>query len=76
MYFQKSLPVSRIFFVGNRAAVITALTDFLPKITSGCLVAANRIQTRSYGEEKPAIDGHDESAWGKNRRGEFAIYQK
>jgi len=37
-------------------------------------VAESRIQTRSYGEEKPAVDGHDESAWAKNRRGEFAIY--
>ena len=39
-------------------------------------VAAERIQTRSYGAEKPAVDGHDESAWAKNRRGEFAIFQK
>ena len=39
-------------------------------------IAADRIQTRSYGEEKPAVDGHDESAWRLNRRGEFAIYQK
>ena len=39
-------------------------------------VAADRIQTRSYGAEKPAVDGHDESAWAKNRRGEFAIFQK
>lgn len=38
-------------------------------------VSANRIQTRSYGEEKPAVDGHDESAWAKNRRGEFVIFQ-
>ena len=37
-------------------------------------IAADRIQTRSYGEEKPAVDGHDESAWSRNRRGEFAIY--
>ena len=37
-------------------------------------ISANRIQTRSYGEEKPAADGHDESAWAMNRRGEFAIY--
>jgi len=37
-------------------------------------IAANRIQTRSYGEEKPAVDGHDESAWSRNRRGEFGIY--
>jgi len=39
-------------------------------------ISADRIQTRSYGSEKPAVDGHDESAWAKNRRGEFAIYQK
>ena len=39
-------------------------------------IAADRIQTRSYGEEKPAVDGHDESAWSKNRRGEFVIFQK
>ena len=39
-------------------------------------IAADRIQTRSYGEEKPAADGHNESAWAKNRRGEFAIFQK
>ena len=39
-------------------------------------IAADRIQTRSYGEEKPAVDGHDESAWARNRRGEFAIFQK
>ena len=39
-------------------------------------IAADRIQTRSYGEEKPAVDGHDEGAWSRNRRGEFAIYQK
>lgn len=39
-------------------------------------IAADRIQTRSYGAEKPAVDGHDEAAWAKNRRGVFAIFQK
>ena len=39
-------------------------------------IGADRIQTRSYGEEKPAVVGGDESAWSKNRRGEFAIFQK
>jgi len=39
-------------------------------------IDASRIQTRSFGEEKPAAEGHDESAWALNRRGEFAIYQK
>ena len=39
-------------------------------------VAADRIQTRSYGEERPAVEGQGEGAWSKNRRGEFAIFQK
>ena len=34
-------------------------------------VEAERIQTRSYGKDKPLDPGHDESAWAKNRRGEF-----
>ena len=38
-------------------------------------VSPDRIQTRSNGEERPAVDGHNESAWAKNRRGEFVIYQ-
>ena len=39
-------------------------------------VAADRIQTRSYGEEKPAVAGSGEEAWHLNRRGEFALFQK
>ena len=53
----------------NRAIIIR---NYL--VQSG--IAADRIQTRSYGAEKPAVDGHDESAWARNRRGEFAIFQK
>ena len=32
------------------------------------------IQTKSLGEEAPAVIGHDESAYRLNRRGVFAIY--
>jgi peptidoglycan-associated lipoprotein len=32
-----------------------------------------RVQTISYGKDKPADTGHDESAWSKNRRGEFVL---
>jgi len=39
-------------------------------------VAPDRIQTRSFGEEKPAVMGMDESAWRMNRRGEFSLFQK
>ena len=38
--------------------------------------AADMIQSRCYGEEKPAADGHDETSWAANRRAEFGIYQK
>ena len=35
-----------------------------------------RLSTISYGEEKPAVEGHDEAAWSKNRRAEFTLTQK
>ena len=31
----------------------------------------NQIKTVSYGEERPALEGHDENAWSKNRRVEI-----
>jgi peptidoglycan-associated lipoprotein len=34
-------------------------------------VAADRIKTTSYGEEKPVATGHDESSWRLNRRVEI-----
>ncbi len=34
-------------------------------------VAPQQISTVSYGEEKPAVEGHDESAWSMNRRVEL-----
>ena len=37
-------------------------------------VKVESAQAKSYGEEKPAVVGHDESAWSKNRRGEFAVF--
>jgi len=39
-------------------------------------VSGDRIQTRSYGEEKPAVAGAGEEAWRLNRRGEFSLFQK
>ena len=47
-----------------------AIRDYL--VTLG--VDPARIQTKSYGEEKPAVVGHEEGAWSKNRRGEFAVF--
>ena len=37
--------------------------------------AGDRIQTKSYGEEKPAVSGSGEDAWSRNRRGEFEIFK-
>jgi peptidoglycan-associated lipoprotein len=39
-------------------------------------VEGSRLSTISYGEEKPAVEGHDEAAWEKNRRAEFTISQQ
>jgi peptidoglycan-associated lipoprotein len=34
-------------------------------------ISADRVYTISFGEARPAVDGHTEAAWSKNRRGEF-----
>jgi len=36
-------------------------------------VTAGRVETVSFGEERPVADGHDESAWAQNRRDEFEV---
>lgn len=36
-------------------------------------VSPDRVDTISYGEERPADPNHDEIAWSKNRRGEFIL---
>jgi peptidoglycan-associated lipoprotein len=53
--------------LGERRA--KAAKDYLVNLG----VQAERLSTVSYGEEKPAVDGHDEAAWSKNRRDEFVI---
>ena len=53
--------------LGNRRA--TAAKQYL--VSHG--IDGGRIETVSYGEERPADPGHDEEAWSKNRRDEFEI---
>jgi peptidoglycan-associated lipoprotein len=36
-------------------------------------IDAARLDTISYGEEKPVDAGHNEEAWAKNRRDHFII---
>ncbi len=54
--------------LGERRA--QAVRDYLASLG----ISADRIQTKSYGEENPANPGHDEAAWAANRRGEFVLY--
>jgi peptidoglycan-associated lipoprotein len=36
-------------------------------------IDGSRMTTVSYGEERPAVEGHNELAWAKNRRDEFKV---
>ena len=53
--------------LGNRRA--TAAKQYL--VSHG--IDAGRIETVSYGKERPIAQGHDEMAWAQNRRDEFEI---
>jgi peptidoglycan-associated lipoprotein len=53
--------------LGNRRA--QAAKQYL--VSHG--IDASRIETQSWGEERPLVDGHDESAWSQNRRDEFEV---
>ena len=43
--------------------------DAIRSFLTSAGVAASQIEMVSYGEERPEDPGHDESAWGRNRRG-------
>jgi peptidoglycan-associated lipoprotein len=53
--------------LGEKRAL--AVKDYL--VAKG--VSPERVRTVSYGEEKPAMDGHDESTFSKNRRAELEL---
>src|SRR6266581_2901774 len=53
--------------LGNRRA--QAAKQYL--VSHG--IDAGRIETQSWGEEKPLAQGHDEAAWSQNRRDEFEV---
>ena len=39
-------------------------------------VSSSRVSTISFGKERPVAFGHDESAWGQNRRANFVVTAK
>ena len=45
--------------------------DAVRKATSVLGVGNDRMETVSFGEDKPKVTGHDESAWAQNRRVEI-----
>jgi peptidoglycan-associated lipoprotein len=53
--------------LGERRA--TAVTDYLGSLG----VAANRLRTISYGEERPVCTTEEESCWSQNRRAHLVI---
>lgn len=53
--------------LGERRAL--AIREYL--INSGITPAT--VDTVSYGEDKPAVQGNNDAAWQKNRRGEFVV---
>jgi peptidoglycan-associated lipoprotein len=53
--------------LGERRA--KAAKDYL--VQAG--IAASRLETISYGKERPFDPGHDEAAWAKNRRAHFSL---
>ena len=55
--------------LGDRRA--TAAKNYLETIG----VSATKLTTVSLGKSQPAVAGHDEAAWAKNRRDEF-LYSK
>jgi peptidoglycan-associated lipoprotein len=36
-------------------------------------IPGSRVDTQTFGESMPAVRGHDDSAWAKNRRDEFVV---
>ncbi len=53
--------------LGQRRA--QAVKDYLVQLG----IDENRLPTISYGEERPAVEGSDETAWSQNRRVEFVL---
>jgi peptidoglycan-associated lipoprotein len=39
-------------------------------------ISPDRIETISYGEERPLAAGHNEDSWAQNRRDDFVIMKK
>lgn len=82
--FMMENPTSRISLEGNtdergsreyNLALGQRRADAVKQIMTVVGVPAARIETVSFGEEKPKAPGHDEAAWAQNRRADI-VYKK
>jgi peptidoglycan-associated lipoprotein len=81
-YFLKKYPASKVLIEGHcdergTSEYNLALGERRANSAKQYLVhlgiAEGRISTISYGKERPADPGHNESAWSRNRRAHFVI---
>ncbi|HVY68410.1 MAG TPA: OmpA family protein [Verrucomicrobiae bacterium] len=56
--------------LGERRAL--SLREYLVNLG----ISGERMLTKSFGEDRPAVEGHDEAAYSKNRRGEFVVVKE
>lgn len=54
--------------LGDRRA--TTAAEYLRRLG----IDPARLKTISYGKLRPAVEGHDEASWAKNRRDEFELH--
>lgn len=73
-YNESAIPASEQGKVANAALFLMQNAGVVLLVAQG--IDPARIQTVSYGEEKPAVPGSGESAWRLNRRGDFAFFQR
>ena len=79
--YLNATPASKVIVEGNtdergtpeyNIALGQRRADAVKGFLAGKGVDAGKVSTVSYGEEKPAVLGHDEAAYSKNRRAVLA----
>ncbi|MBL8518721.1 MAG: peptidoglycan-associated lipoprotein Pal [Betaproteobacteria bacterium] len=83
--YMKQFPGARIALEGNtdergsreyNLALGQRRADAVKQIMTLVGVSGDRIETVSFGEEKPKAPGHDEAAWSQNRRADIVYKVK
>ena len=64
---------ARVIVNGRNEATVKDAVAALSRLGQAHGIAADRITIISYGKERPLDAGHDEAAYGKNRRDDFVV---